>query len=287
MSKVTSISFEWLDWIIENLANGYTPRSLVNIMVKKGYDEMAADQLVARIAIMMNTKLKLSSGSRNNYIYETPRFPMQENIIHTSDRDIQVIARVNKPVVVALDNLLSPEECDEIVTLAKKKKMARSMVIDPQTGMASVDNARTSSGTFFRHNESEIITRLDRRIAEVMNCPIQNGEEIKILNYKIGEEYKPHFDYLPVTNPGSKLQLVNGGQRTSTLIIYLNDVVSGGETIFPEIGLSIVPKKGSAVYFEYCNSLGQVDPLTLHGGSPVIQGEKWIATKWMRQGRRN
>lgn len=80
------------------------------------------------------------------------------------------------------------------------------------------------------------------------------------------------------------MQLINGGQRVSTLIMYLNDVVSGGETIFPKIGLSIVPKKGSAaaVYFEYSNSLGQVDPLTLHGGSPVVQGEKW-----MRQQRRN
>ena len=38
--------------------------------------------------------------------------------------------------------------------------------------------------------------------------------------------------------------------------------------------------------FSYCNSLGQVDPLTLHGGAPVKQGEKWIATKWMRQHRR-
>ena len=223
-------------------------------------------------------------SNSNNYIYETPRFPMKVNIIHTSDRDIQVIARVEKPVVVVLDNLLSSEECDEMVNLAIKKKMSRSVVIDSQTGNLSVNAARTSSGTFFRLNETELITRLERRIAEVMNCPIQNGEELQILKYEIGEEYKPHFDYL---SAGHKVHLVKGGQRISTLIMYLNDVVSGGETIFPEIGLSIVPKKGSAVYFEYCNSLGQVDPLTLHGGSPVIQGEKWIATKWMRQERWN
>ncbi|WP_442603088.1 2OG-Fe(II) oxygenase [Paenibacillus sp. KN14-4R] len=119
-----------------------------------------------------------------------------------------------------------------------------------------------------------------------MNCPIQNGEEIQILNYDIGKKYKPHFDYFAAAS-GSKVQLANGGQRMSTLVIYLNDVVSGGETLFPKIGLSIVPQMGSAVYFEYSNSLGQVDPLTLHGGSPVVQGEKWIATKWMRQQRRN
>lgn len=73
-------------------------------------------------------------------------------------------------------------------------------------------------------------------------------------------------------------------RRVSTLVIYLNDVEGGGETMFPEVGLSVTPKKGSAVYFEYCNSLGQIDPLSLHCGVPVTAGEKWIATKWMRQG---
>jgi prolyl 4-hydroxylase len=67
------------------------------------------------------------------------------------------------------------------------------------------------------------------------------------------------------------------------LILYLNDVDQGGETIFPSIHLSVVPKKGAAIYFEYCNAAGHVDPSTLHGGAPVLAGEKWIATKWMRQ----
>ena len=65
--------------------------------------------------------------------------------------------------------------------------------------------------------------------------------------------------------------------------MYLNDVAEGGETTFPSIHLTVSPKKGSAVYFEYCNSRGQVDPLSLHAGQPVLQGEKWIATKWMRE----
>jgi prolyl 4-hydroxylase len=71
----------------------------------------------------------------------------------------------------------------------------------------------------------------------------------------------------------------------STLIIYLNDVEEGGETVFPESGLSVSPRQGSGLYFEYCNHLGQLDPLSLHAGAPVIAGEKWIVTKWMRQRR--
>lgn len=119
-----------------------------------------------------------------------------------------------------------------------------------------------------------------------MNWPLENGEGIQILNYGTSGEYRPHFDYFPPQRAGSARPLTEGGQRVATLIMYLNDVEEGGQTIFPDIGLAVSPCKGNAVYFSYFNSLGQIDPLTLHGGAPVIQGEKWIATKWMRQSRR-
>jgi len=61
--------------------------------------------------------------------------------------------------------------------------------------------------------------------------------------------------------------------------------ITARDGIFPDIGLSVTPKKGAVVYFEYCNSQNQVDRLTLHAGKPVVAGEKWIATKWMRQRR--
>lgn len=112
--------------------------------------------------------------------------------------------------------------------------------------------------------------------------PVNHGEGIQILNYANGGEYKPHFDYLP-DNEGGQANMQKGGQRIITIIMYLNNVITGGATIFPEINLNIYPKKGSALYFSYYSTNGEVDPLTLHGGSPVIVGEKWIATKWIRE----
>lgn len=78
--------------------------------------------------------------------------------------------------------------------------------------------------------------------------------------------------------------LQQGGQRIATLIMYLNDVEAGGSTVFPEVGLDVLPRRGNAVYFAYCTETGVLDPRSLHGGSPVGAGEKWIATKWFRQG---
>jgi putative prolyl 4-hydroxylase alpha subunit len=74
-----------------------------------------------------------------------------------------------------------------------------------------------------------------------------------------------------------------GGQRIGTVVMYLNDVPEGGETAFPDIGFSAKPIKGSAVYFEYQNADGQLDYRCLHAGMPVIRGDKWIMTKWLRE----
>ena len=62
-------------------------------------------------------------------------------------------------------------------------------------------------------------------------------------------------------------------------------VYRGGETVFPESGFTICPRKGNAVYFEYANSRQQLEARSLHAGAPVIEGEKWAVTKWMRARR--
>jgi prolyl 4-hydroxylase len=195
------------------------------------------------------------------------------------------VARFSRPDVVLFANVLSEAECALLVWLAREK-LARSTTVDPVTGELTVIANRTSFGAFFALKENELIERLDARFAELLNWPADHAEGLQVLRYQTGGEYKPHFDYFPAAEAGSAVHLAQGGQRIASLIIYLNEVEEGGETIFPDLGLSVVPKPGFAVYFAYCNSQQQVDPLTLHGGAPVRRGEKWIATKWLRETRR-
>jgi prolyl 4-hydroxylase len=96
----------------------------------------------------------------------------------------------------------------------------------------------------------------------------------------MGQEYKPHFDFF------SSSQVVNN-PRISTLVMYLNDVEQGGETYFSKLNFSVSPQKGMAVYFEYFYNDPTLNELTLHGGAPVIIGDKWAATQWMRRKRVN
>jgi len=284
MAKITQLSGSWQQWIADNLARGCTPASLIEAMVRENFEPSFAMQCVYGLARASVGAQSPAAPSLPGYADEPPRLPEQLHQIRTHDRLVRVAMRVAQPVLALFENVLSAEECDELVRLSRIK-LKRSTIVDPRTGQEAVIPDRSSDGTFFTLNENPFIARLDRRIAEAMHWPVENGEGLQILHYRVGGEYKPHYDYFPPSDPGSRPHLARGGQRVSTLVIYLNDVEAGGSTVFPELKLSVTPQKGAAVYFEYCNRQGQVDARTLHGGAPVTAGEKWVATKWMRQGR--
>ena len=65
-------------------------------------------------------------------------------------------------------------------------------------------------------------------------------------------------------------------------MIYLNNVDSGGETHFPKLNLNLVPKRGTLVLWNNLNEDTTVNYELLHSGKPVISGDKWILTKWLR-----
>jgi len=275
--NVTHLPTAWRDWIQENLALGCDPKSLIADMIKASFDPGYATAVVLGYA--QGKPPVLQTG----YLYETPRIA-PGNLIRTPDREVRVTLRLDRPVVVFLDDVLSLDECDELVERSRDR-LTRSTTVDPTDGKDAVIEARNSEGTFFHLNADPFVAKLDHRIAALMNMPVENGEGLQILHYRTGGQYTPHYDFFKPDEPGSQPHLANGGQRVSSLVIYLNDVADGGATIFPELHLQVGPKKGGAVYFEYCNSRNQIDAMTLHGGTPVLKGEKWIATKWMRQNR--
>jgi len=266
----------WRAWIDENTARGCTPASMAEAMIQAGFEPAQA-----WAALQGEAMVAASSAPVPQYQYDPA--PIKDgHRIDVGDREVEVILRMAQPQLAVFANVLSDDECAEIIDRSRSK-LERSTTVNPATGVHDVISRRTSEGTFFPRCEDAFITRIDQRIARLMNWPLENGEGLQILRYGVGGEYRPHFDYFPPHEPGSTVHLARGGQRVATLIVYLSDVAAGGETIFPDIQLHVAPRKGGAVYFRYTNQLGQVDPLSLHGGAPVLAGEKWIMTKWMRE----
>ena len=227
-------------------------------------------------AVESATGASAAPPSTHEILAESP------NTIETSDRKVYILFALNAPRIILFGGLLSDEECDQMVTLAEPK-LTRSTVVNTATGSYDVHPDRTSRGGHFQRGENELVRRIEARISDLVSFPVENGEPIQILHYVPGAEYKPHFDYFDPKLPGNEQVLAMGGQRVATLIMYLNDVEAGGSTVFPEVGIDVLPKKGNAVYFAYTTEDNQLDARSLHGGSPVLAGTKWIATKWIRQ----
>ncbi len=290
---------EWISWIETNIARGVPQQSLIDTMALKGFAHDVATEAVrsrmpgylvqnpnAREPLQPSLAVQRAlaqNGSLAQHAYQHEGLALDiGNAIDIDGHRIGVSARMEKPHVIVFDNVLTAAECEQLIALSRER-LDTSTTVDDLTGKAEPHPDRTSEGTFFNLNETAFIASLDARIAKLMAVPVANGEGLQILKYLVGGEYKPHYDYFPPHLPGSAVHIARGGQRIATLIIYLNTVEAGGETIFPEINFNVVPVQGRAVYFSYFDRHGNIDPLTYHGGNPVKQGEKWIATKWVRQ----
>ncbi|MBS0630186.1 MAG: 2OG-Fe(II) oxygenase [Verrucomicrobia bacterium] len=197
-----------------------------------------------------------------------------------SHPNVKVLSKT--PRIYLIENFLTTAECDHIIQQANNK-LERSVIIDLETGEGTVDTSRTSYGMDFQYHQDPILQSIEKRISTLTEIPLEYGEVLQVLNYGVGAEFTPHHDYFDRDYAGHAVHLEQAGQRVATLIMYLNTVPEGGETVFLKANVKVKPVKGTAVLFYNCTPDGKEDPLTLHSGAPVTKGDKWIVTKWLRQ----
>jgi prolyl 4-hydroxylase len=289
MSAVQAITRQLRQWIIEQTAAGHDRDAVVQAMLRSGWAPevatVAIDETLAEgfdlDAAAPATAVDPGQEPRLVPVPE-PKMNGSPSSLWALDRQVQLLATLRKPRVIVFGGLLSDGECDELVALAQAR-LARSQTVDVSTGGMEVNEARTSEGMFFGRGENALCERIEARIAALLDWPIENGEGLQILRYGPGAEYRPHYDYFDPDQPGTPLILQRGGQRVGTLVIYLCTPPQGGATVFPDVHFDVAPIKGNAVFFSYDRPHPSTQ--TLHGGAPVIEGEKWVATKWLREGR--
>ncbi len=282
MSSTQQVTPELRQWIVAQAAAGQPPDAVLEAMLKSGWSED-----VAMAALEETLRGHLADDARARGLPPPVAVPEpmphgNEPVLPAGDRDVQVLASVRNPRVVVLGGLVTPAECEELMALAEAR-LARSETVQLDTGGSEVNAARTSEGMFFGRGEHAVCARIEARIAALLDWPVENGEGLQILRYRPGAEYKPHYDYFDPSQPGTPAILRRGGQRVATIVMYLNTPRQGGATVFPDVNLEVAPIQGNAVFFSY----DRPHPMTrsLHGGTPVVAGEKWVATKWLREGR--
>jgi prolyl 4-hydroxylase len=205
-------------------------------------------------------------------------------------RKVEVLS-LDRPRAFLYHGFLTHEECDHLVAISRGG-LHKSGVVDAETGGSTLSDIRTSSGSFIGRGFDDITRSVERRIAAWSQIPEGHGEAIQVLRYERGQEYRAHFDYF-----FHKQGMANN--RIATVLLYLSDVEEGGETVFPNApappgqaaagnwsacaaqGLAVKAVKGNALLFWSMKVGGELDGGSSHAGCPVIQGEKWTATKWM------
>jgi prolyl 4-hydroxylase len=282
MAMTQIITLELKRWILEQARDGHSPESVLAAMQASGWQ---ADVAIRALEDTLQQHLKPAVAATPGGVAGVPvpdlNLTGSPSRIDAGDRVVEVIATLGSPRVVVLGGLLSDEECDGLIEAARPR-LARSLTVQTQTGGEETNPDRTSQGMFFQRGESELISRIEARIARLVQWPSDHGEGLQVLRYRPGAEYKPHYDYFDPGEPGTPTILKRGGQRVGTLVMYLNQPEQGGGTTFPDIGLEVAPLRGNAVFFSYDRP--HPATRTLHGGAPVIAGEKWVATKWLREG---
>jgi prolyl 4-hydroxylase len=274
---------ELAEWLRNQQARGCTEADMIKALIDAGHPAKFSQASVKALFAGQKPEDQIPQGVRELTQADVRAHVMNApNHVIAAAHEVQVLFACASPRIVLFGNVLTEAECDELI-VQSQHKLTRSEVVDPATGGFKLDKARTSEGTHFVNAETPLVDRLEKRVAELTGIPRQNQEPLQILHYGIGGEYEPHYDYFSEDSKGEAKQLKNGGQRVATLVMYLNDVEAGGATLFPQLGIETKPRKGCAVYFENVNEQGEIDPRTLHAGAPVGKGEKWIATKWIRE----
>jgi prolyl 4-hydroxylase len=291
---IQTLNAQWQDWLTSNIVAGCIDADLLATMTDSGFEPVFAKAAISVVRSMTQRVQSSNPELLEGYFIEPLHLPKpvmkagggsnDYGLVRLADRECSIVFTLSSPNVAVIDGILTDKECDQLISLSRSK-LKRSEVIDRSSGGNQVSLVRTSEGAHFELGENSVVQLLEKRIEALTGSPVVNGEPLQILHYGVGGEYLAHHDYFDPADPGSKTHLDRGGQRIATMVIYLNDVPLGGGTGFPDIEMTVRPRKGSCVYFEYCNQNNQLDNRLLHAGLPVVKGDKWIATKWIRLNR--
>lgn len=184
--------------------------------------------------------------------------------------------------VRVLENFITPEQCTYLISKFGSK-CEESKVVNPHKDQLTEVQPkwRTCTSAYMNQSdEDEVVIEITKKVARLCNLPTSHVEILQLVRYETGQQYTPHRDYF---EPNFK-----GQNRIFTMLIYLTELEhgEGGRTIFPELGVEVVPKACSCVFWRNCLDDGTLLPNTLHTGEALSSPDKikFAINCWVRNG---
>ena len=299
LDKPDYITEHWKKWIRENLELGASKLDMVRVLIDNKMDKYAAINAVilnpqsnyeinqvdeeseseSESESNVNNDNSSNSGENNDPTVFTKQTDFDYGKVSKNllDSSPQVLGNDNGTVYV-VDNFFTKEECQQLIDSSKPNLR--------QSVLCSDDNSDSYADTLQRVSESCILEKfndfnhLEQRISDLVGIKLDNSESTQVQYYKKDGFFNTHTDSF--SKQEYKKYGNKNGQRTWTAMVYLNDVEKGGHTHFSKLNVSVRPEQGRVVVWNNLNSDGSNNNNLQHEGRKVLEGEKYIVTKWFR-----
>lgn len=253
----------WRDWLLTNLSRGCDPEALVTRALAEGLDAEAVSRLLQDAQ-----RGDAAPGVSFRHLHEAPL---------TRAEHQPRAWRLDTPLaqVYEIPDLLSAQECDALIDLIDSSLQPSTVTIGP-------GDYRTSRTCHLRDLDAPLIGVLEARLAALIGVDPPCSEPLQGQRYDRGQYFRAHTDWF---DPGSQEFIEHtalGGQRTWTVMVYLNPVAAGGQTRFMHLGRTFTPVRGMGLAWNNLHADGSPNPATLHESLPVEEGLKYVITKWFR-----
>ena len=190
----------------------------------------------------------------------------------------RLCSRADRPVQLYVqDGFLSSEQCRQL-----REKIDAGCYPSPLYEKDKYEGVRTSQSCNLNVYDP-LVSYIETRIADLLGMDKSWGEPLQGQRYEVGQCFKEHADFFYVDQPYWAEYEPHGGQRTWTAMIYLNEPAAGGATGFKFLEQQVEPKLGRILIWNNMAEDGSPNPWTLHEGTPVQEGIKYIVTKWYRE----
>ena len=212
-----ALSPEFSQWLVTQAQAGARPEQLIAPLLQAGWEEDAASTAVDAVL----RRFVAEQGQRQGLPPAVPvPTPFQLNgpsQIQIDGQAIHVLGSSLHPRVVLLGNVLSADECTQLIATARGR-LQRSATFNAVTGANEAHQSRTSDGTYLPTACTPLVARIEQRIADLVGWPLEQAEPLQVLHYGPGAEYQPHYDYFDPDGPGGKpLGLFESG----AILMYL------------------------------------------------------------------
>lgn len=251
---------QWRHWLRTNLQQGCQPGPLFEAALRQGFDPAE-----------ITAELERLPPAEALSFEDLARAPL------TDPAHRPRAWRLDTPLaqIYEIPDLLSPEECQELIT-------AIDGSLTPSTVTRGPSDYRTSRTCHLSGAAPELVRRIDARLAALIGVDEAYSDSLQGQRYDPGQYFRAHTDWFTPGTDEYETHTNPGGQRTWTVMVYLNSVEAGGRTRFGSIGRDFQPVAGLGLAWNNLSSTGEPNPDTLHEALPVEAGRKYVITKWFR-----